>query len=62
MTTTIKISDWSWEQLKNKKKRGQSFNDVLEELLNDKDVDYNNYCEDWRKGVKEDGEDETKKS
>ena len=33
MTTTIQISDEVWDEIKKKKRRGQTFDDVLKLLL-----------------------------
>jgi len=43
MTTTIQISDEVWEELNNrKKKRGETFEDVLRQLLKLKNIQIHN--------------------
>jgi len=38
MGTTIKVSDGTWSELNDRKERGESFDDVIQELLSEEAV------------------------
>lgn len=37
--TTIEVTDGTWKRLHQRKERGQSFNDVLEDLLDEAETE-----------------------